>query len=139
MIQSNIDFLEQNRDCHTEIINAQTATKANKIKADLYRIMREEFLPGYSYLDDCGPCLFDMTNLLYRLFDDWKAKQPKEGPINPVPIENIKASFPSHKPEEIINAQEDEDIENVKLPPMVFDDTQNPSKPIHNKKHHRRR
>lgn len=89
MNQSNIDFLEANRDAYTEIVNAETATKANKIKADLFRIIKEEFLPGYSYSDDCGPCLFDMTRLLYRYFDEWKAKQPVI----------VAASFPSHKEE----------------------------------------
>lgn len=98
MTQANIDFLESNRDCHTEIVRAQTATKANKIKGDLLRIMKEEFLPGYSFSDDCGSCLFDMTNLLYRLYDQWKAKQPiASADNNPVPIENVKASFPSNK------------------------------------------
>lgn len=92
MNKINADFLEQNRDCHTEIVNAQTATKANKIKGDLYRIIKQEFLPGYSYSDDCGPCLFDMTNLLYRFYDEWKAKQAV-----PEPLAAVHATFPSHK------------------------------------------
>lgn len=105
MKQANSDFLEQHKDCYTEVVNAQTATKANKIKQDLFRIMKEEFLPGYSYTDDCGSCLFDMVNLLYRYYNGWKAKQPSVPvveyiePLKPEILEPqiVKGTFPSHK------------------------------------------
>lgn len=133
MTPANIEFLETNRDCHTEIINAQTATKANKIKADLYRIMKQEFLPGYSYLDDCGSCLFDMTNLLYRLFDEWKEKQHN---LIIRHDENgdallVKANFPSHKEEDIITDRGAE--------PNRHSERESLTKEFHkNKKHFRR-
>lgn len=83
MRQENIDFLNSNRDCLQEIINAQTATKANKIQGRLVEIMREEFLPGYVYSGDCGSCLFDMVKTLYQYFDS-----------RPIVV---KASFPENK------------------------------------------
>jgi hypothetical protein len=39
-----------------------------------------------------------MTNLLYKFFDDWKAQQPT--PTDPVPVENVKASFPAYRRDE---------------------------------------
>lgn len=137
MKQSNADFLESNRDCYNEVVNAQTATKANKIKGELYRIIKEEFLPGYVYRDDCGSCLFDMVNIIYRKYDDWKASQPAatkliiETPDEPI---EVKASFPSHKEDDVqetIDYHTEMAKATLKLEP--------PLPPIkQNKKHHRR-
>lgn len=92
MTKENIDFLEAHRDAITEINNAETATKARKIDGELFRIMKEEFFPGYAYDGGCGSCLFDMTKLVYRKFDEWLAAQPKEINMN-----KVAANFPLHK------------------------------------------
>jgi hypothetical protein len=88
MTQANIKYLEDHRNVVDEIVNAQTATRANAIKGELLRIMQEEFLPGYVILDSCGSCLFDLVRQLYRRFDEWKAQ-------NMATLEKVKASFPA--------------------------------------------
>jgi hypothetical protein len=75
MTQANIKYLEDHRNVVDEIVNAQTATRANAIKGELLRIMKEEFLPGYVILDSCGSCLFDLVRQLYARFDKWKETQ----------------------------------------------------------------
>jgi hypothetical protein len=90
MKAANKLFLENNRDAYDEILNAQTATKANRVKYEFARIMREEFIGGYVITFDCGSCLFDMVKLLYQRFDQWLAEQPKE-------TLKVYATFPSNK------------------------------------------
>lgn len=102
MNQANKEFLEKHRHVYLEIINAGTAKKANQVKDELLRVLREEFIKGYVYTEDCGTCIFDMTKLLYRRFDEWLATNPDPvEPINPVtePI-TVAASFPSNILEE---------------------------------------
>lgn len=105
MKPENKAILDANR-CHYE-----TAIKAEFVKGfnsrekdDLLRVMREEFIPGYTTDMWCSPCIFDFIKLIYQLYDKWLAEQPKEEikieepkPIEPiVPIENVKATFPKH-------------------------------------------
>lgn len=109
MKQANIDFLERNRDCYTEVLNAETAIKANRIVEDLLRIVREEFYPDYPYKGDCGDCLFTLVRTLYTEFDK---KQAKELPrvIQTEPLV-VATGFPKDEPPEIevkgLNQQQD--------------------------------
>jgi hypothetical protein len=103
MKAANKLFLENNRDAYNEILNAQTATKANRVKYEFARIMREEFIEGYVITFDCGSCLFDMVKLLYQRFDKWIAEQPLGDPfqggiseIMEIPIKHVHATFPKH-------------------------------------------
>lgn len=115
MTQTNADFLFDNYDVILEIRNAETATKANKVKGDLLRILREEFLPGYSFTDDCGTCLFDMSKLLFRYYDQWKEEAKLFIETPPEPIE-VKATFPSHKEvlTPVIPSKQENDKQNKK-------------------------
>ena len=97
MRKENIDFLEANRDCYTEVLNAETALKANKITEDLLRIVREEFYPAYSYKGDCGDCLFTLVKTLYITYDKWKATQPKIVQEEPL---IVATGFPKDEPPE---------------------------------------
>lgn len=97
MRKENIEFLEMNRDCYTEILNAETATKANKITEDLLRIVRTEFYPAYSYKGDCGDCLFTLVKTLYTTYDKWKVTQI----INEEPL-TVAASFPINEPPPVV-------------------------------------
>lgn len=90
MKQNNIRFLEQHRNCLDEINQAGTATRANKIKHELHRIMKEEFLPGYEFSDSCGDCLFNMTRLLYRKFDEYMTTITDTAPMQ------VTDNFPVH-------------------------------------------
>lgn len=85
MTQANYNFLENHREVYDEVVNAQTAFKANRVKDDLLRIMQEEFMPGYIVMDSCVSCLFDLVRLLYQRFDKWKAIHDKPVPL----VENI--------------------------------------------------
>jgi hypothetical protein len=80
MKRENKVFLDNHRDAYTEILKAQSAKKANGVRNDFVRIMREEFIPGYVISFDCGSCLFDLVKLLYQKYDAWLANQPKEEP-----------------------------------------------------------
>lgn len=71
MNPQNKAFLDQHRDVYEEVIRAKTATKAGKVKADLIRILREEFIPGYVVMEDCVSCLFDVVRTLYQRYDRW--------------------------------------------------------------------
>lgn len=92
MRKENIEFLESHREVIDEINNAETATRAKNIAHEIHRILQVEFYPGYAYDGGCGNCLFDMTRLLYRKFDEWKAANKPIGEII------VAANFPSHLP-----------------------------------------
>jgi hypothetical protein len=100
MKPENREILDANRHHY------ETATKAGFVKhfnarekEDLLRVMREEFQPGYYYDMWCSPCVFDFIKLIYQHYDKWLASQPKEEhkPVEPPTIENVYATFPSHK------------------------------------------
>jgi hypothetical protein len=50
-------------------------------------IIRSEWEPGYHTDLWCPPCISDMVKKLYRLYDEWLAKQPVK----------VNVSFPSNK------------------------------------------
>lgn len=90
MNPENKIFLDDHRFVYDEILNAQTAKKANAFKTDLIRILREEFYPGYAVTEDCVSCLFEVVRLLYTKYDQWlKDQEAKE----PVPVK-VHATFP---------------------------------------------
>jgi hypothetical protein len=91
MKPENAAFLETHYDCYTEIMKAETATKALPIRFELLRIMKEEFYPGYAYDDACGDCLFNMVRLLYKKFNEWLEANLTN------PLQNVHANFPDHK------------------------------------------
>lgn len=95
MNPANRQFLEDNRDCYYEVINADTALKAYRIFGQLLRIMREEFFPEYHYKGECGDCLFTLVRSLYSEFDKWVSANPKI--INEEPL-LVAASFPVNEP-----------------------------------------
>jgi hypothetical protein len=69
-------------------------------RADMVRVLREEFRPGYSYDEWCPTCIADMVRTLYQEYDKWVAGQPEPKLIN---LSNIE-SIPSINEEEIFNA-----------------------------------
>lgn len=98
MKQESIDFLEANRHHYDTIVKAGYVKHLNAYERDgMVRVMREEFVPGYSTDLWCGPCVFDMVKLLYQRYDLWLSLHPKEEakPEDPpVVIEKIRATFP---------------------------------------------
>lgn len=102
MKKENKDYLDAHRDALEEITKAQTCKKANAIKGDLVRIMREEFYPGYTIDDSCISCLFNMVPMLYQRYDKWLSEQPDPAAAAAVPVEKppapekMWASFPAH-------------------------------------------
>jgi hypothetical protein len=91
MNQENKQFLDEHRFVYDEILNAQTAKKANIFKTDLIRILREEFYPGYAVTEDCVSCLFEVVRLLYTKYDQLlkEVKTPQSVKVH--------ASFPKRQ------------------------------------------
>lgn len=73
-------------------------------KADMLRILREEFWPGYTYDEWCSSCVVDMVKALYTRYDKWLSEQPPPEP-EPVNLHNIEPIPPINE-EEIFNAHQ---------------------------------
>lgn len=86
MSPANIEFLESTYHHWVTLRDAQYMRGLNAHERDgMIRVMREEFQPGYSCDLWCPPCVSNMVTLLFRLYDEWKVKQP------------VKANFPKHE------------------------------------------
>lgn len=91
MKEANKALLDKHRPIYDVLIRAQYLKGLNGQEInELLQVMHEEFQPGYATDLWCGPCLIDFVKLLYRMYDDWIARQPKEEPII------VAASFPAH-------------------------------------------
>ena len=92
MKQGNKEFLDAQR-FHYTTMKASGVLRGidHFTRQEMVRVMSEEFQPGYSNPGDCAPCVFEMVDRLYRLYDAWITSQP----VNPA---HIAANFPSHKP-----------------------------------------
>jgi hypothetical protein len=90
MTPETIQFLNDNRHHHETLIKAfyMRSLSAN-VRERMQNIIRENWEPGYHTDLWCGPCVSDMVKKLYRLYDEWLAKQPVK----------VQASFPSNKTE----------------------------------------
>lgn len=95
MKQENIEFLEANKH------HCETVTKAGYVKhlnaherEGMLRVMREEFIPGYTVDLWCPPCLFDMVKLLYSQYEKWQQQNPikvhETFPENDKPDKNVQ-------------------------------------------------
>ena len=92
MKAANKEFLDAQRFHYTSMKASGVLRGLDHFtRQEMVRVMSEEFQPGYSNPGDCPPCVFEMVDRLYRLYDAWIALQP----ITPT---HIAANFPSHKP-----------------------------------------
>lgn len=64
-------------------------------KADLLRVMREEFWPGYTYDQWCPHCAGKFLQDVYRKYNEWKKANVE--PVNDVPKIKVRATFPKNK------------------------------------------
>lgn len=93
MTPEDKQFLNDNRHHHDTLVKAfYLRSLSGETRSRMQEIIGRYWLQGYHTDLWCGPCVSDMVRLLYRLYDEWLAKQPKE----PEPVVT-KATFPSHK------------------------------------------
>jgi len=64
-------------------------------KADLLRVMREEFRPGYTYDEWCPHCAGKFLKDVYGEYSKWKSIHVE--PVQDIPKIKIKATFPKNK------------------------------------------
>jgi hypothetical protein len=90
MTPSDIQFLNDNRTHHDTLINAgYLRGLSGETRTRMQNIIRENWEPTYHTDLWCPPCISDMLKKLYRLYDEWLAKQPV----------TVAANFPSNKTE----------------------------------------
>ena len=88
-------ILDAHEHFYTTFIRAQTISgMSTTVKADLLRVMREEFWQGYSYDEYCPHCVGKFLEDVYRKYNEWKAAN-----VEPVdePKITIHATFPKNK------------------------------------------
>lgn len=82
MKPANRKFLEDNRHHHDTLIRAFYLRHLDApTREGLMRVMAEEFQPGYTADLWCPVCVSDMVKMVYRVYDDWLARQPPEVPV----------------------------------------------------------
>jgi hypothetical protein len=64
-------------------------------KADLLRVMREEFMPGYDFDMWCPHCAGEFIRDVYRHYNAWKAVNIEA--VTDMPKIKIRATFPKNK------------------------------------------
>jgi hypothetical protein len=90
MTDDNKKFLDDNRHHYDTLIKAfYMRSLSAEVRTRMQEIIRQEWEPGYHTDLWCPPCISDMVKKLYRLYDEWLAKQPV----------TVQASFPSNKSE----------------------------------------
>lgn len=104
MTPEDKQFLEDNRHHHETLVKAfYLRSLSGETRSRMQDIIRKYWQPMYNTDLWCGPCIAEMIKLVYRLYDDWLAAQPKEEikeePKEPEPAKPqvVKAVFPSHK------------------------------------------
>lgn len=96
MKPENKQILDALEHFHTTFIRNQTIQGLTvQNKADLLRVMREEFWPGYTYDEWCGDCVGRFLITVYRKYNEWKAANIE--PVKDVPKIKMKATFPKNK------------------------------------------
>lgn len=78
--------------------NQTISGMSQQVKNDLLRVMREEFVPGYTYDEWCPHCVGKFLEQVYQHYERWKAShietfKDDEGRQ----MVRIKATFPKHK------------------------------------------
>lgn len=97
MTPEDKQFLDDNRIHHDTLVKAfYMRGLSGETRSRMQEIIGKYWQPGYHTDLWCSPCISDMVRLLYRLYDEWLAAQPKEEPKEPEPVVT-KAIFPSHK------------------------------------------
>jgi hypothetical protein len=70
-------------------------------RADMLRILREEFWPGYTYDEWCSSCVTQMVTHLYQRYDKWLSEQPvvvaATFPVNNKPIITLREPTPEEE------------------------------------------
>lgn len=107
MKAANKAFLEENINHWHTLRDAQYLRHLDgNTRAEMQRILQEEFSPGYITDLWCSPCVATMVKLLYQRYEDWKEKNPEkaeEPPMEIIPdttgesITPVKANFPKHR------------------------------------------
>lgn len=79
MTPEDIQFLNDNRIHHETLMKAfYLRSLSAEVRTRMQQIIAEYFQPGYNTDLWCGPCISDMVKKLYRHYDEWLAKQPKD-------------------------------------------------------------
>jgi hypothetical protein len=90
MTDSDIQFLNDNRTHYDTLVNAgYMRGLSGETRQRMQNIIRAEWEPGYHTDLWCPPCISDMVKKLYRLYDEWLAKEAVK----------VNASYPSNKTE----------------------------------------
>jgi hypothetical protein len=96
MRPENKQILDSLEHFHTTFIRNQTIQGLTvQNKADLLKVMREEFWPGYTYDEWCGECVGRFITIIYRKYNEWKEVHVE--PVKDVPKVKMKATFPKNK------------------------------------------
>lgn len=98
MKPENKQVLDQHEHFYNTFVKLQTISGlSTTAKRDLLRVMREEFWPGYSYDEYCGPCVAKFLKDVYIRYEQWKAANVTTIPEEEVKKIKIRATFPKSK------------------------------------------
>jgi len=96
MNPSNKQILDSLEHFHTTFVKVQTIQGlTHQNKADLLRVMQQEFRPGYTYDMWCPHCAGKFLQDVYREYNKWKAANVE--PVQDAKKITVKATFPKNK------------------------------------------